>query len=59
MKKKYRIKSIIDNGYHDGYGKFVGVLYAESYSSESEALIAMVLIEIPKFGVIIEPFYTK
>ena len=60
MNKQYRIKEVLKNGYYDGYGYYKGVLYAESYASLEEAeYVISQMKTIPKFGVIIEPFYTK
>ena len=60
MNKQFRIKSVLDNGYHDGYGRFGGVAFAESYGSEDEAITVIKNMKsIPKFGVIVEPFYAK
>jgi len=58
MIKKYRIKGLLDNGYFDGEF-FSGILYSEIYETEFDVLDTIRNMDTPKFGVIIEPFYTN
>ena len=59
MNKQCRIKCIMTNGYYDGYGEYKGMFYAESYGSVEEAeYVISQMKDAPKFGVIIETFYT-